>query len=94
MEYLGIKIEKPKVAFFEFTCCEGCQLQISNKEDALIDLLSLVEVVNFREISSDQKDNYDIAFIEGAISRQDQIDKIKKIRKINNTRDNRYASDP
>ncbi len=81
MEYLGIKIEKPKVAFFEFTCCEGCQLQISNKEDTLIDLLSLVEVVNFREISSDQKDNYDIAFIEGAISRQDQIDKIKKIRK-------------
>ncbi|MBU1342172.1 MAG: NADH:ubiquinone oxidoreductase [Proteobacteria bacterium] len=81
MEYLGIKIEKPKVAFFDFTCCEGCQLQITNKEDTLIDLLSLVEIVNFREISSDKNNDYDIAFIEGAISRQDQIDRIKKIRK-------------
>ena len=65
--------EKPKVAFFDFTCCEGCQLQISNKEDTLIDFLSLVEVVNFREISSDDGEHYDIAFIEGSLSRNDQI---------------------
>lgn len=81
MEYLGIKPEKLKAAFFDFTCCEGCQLQITNKEDTLIDFLSLVEVVAFREISSDAGEEYDIAFIEGAISRKDQIDRIKKIRK-------------
>lgn len=80
MEYLGIEIKKPKVAFFDFTCCEGCQLQIANKEDSLIDLLSLVEVANFREISSEKRDDYDIAFIEGAISRQDEVDRVKEIR--------------
>ncbi len=80
MEYLGIEIEKPKVAFFDFTCCEGCQLQIANKEDTLIDFLSLVEVINFREISSDEGDNYDIAFIEGSISRKDQIERLNEIR--------------
>lgn len=55
MEYLGIELKKPKVSFFDFTCCEGCQLQIANKEDTLVDFLSLVEVVNFREISSEKK---------------------------------------
>ena len=80
MEYLGIALKKPKVAFFDFTCCEGCQLQIANKEDTLIDLLSLVEVVNFREISSEKGDDYQIAFIEGAISRQDEVDRVKEIR--------------
>lgn len=80
MKYLGIDIPKPKVAFFDFTCCEGCQLQIANKEDSLIDFLALIEVVEFREISSDKSDDYEIAFIEGAISRQDQVDRLKKIR--------------
>ncbi|MGD2272173.1 MAG: hypothetical protein PVI06_17355 [Desulfobacterales bacterium] len=81
MNYLGIEIRKPKVAFFDFTCCEGCQLQIANKEDSLIDFLSMVEVVNFREISSEKKDDFEIAFIEGAVSRQDEIERLKKIRK-------------
>jgi coenzyme F420-reducing hydrogenase gamma subunit len=80
VEYLGVAIKKPTVAFFDFTCCEGCQLQIANKEETLIDLLSLVEIVNFREISSDKSDDYEIAFIEGAISRQDEVERVKAIR--------------
>jgi coenzyme F420-reducing hydrogenase gamma subunit len=80
LEYLGVEIKKPRVGFFDFTCCEGCQLQIANKEETLIDLLSLVEVVNFREISSEKGDDYQIAFIEGAISRQDEIERVKAIR--------------
>jgi coenzyme F420-reducing hydrogenase gamma subunit len=80
VEYLGIELKKPKVAFFDFTCCEGCQLQIANKEDTLIDFLSLVEVVNFREISSEERDDYKVVFIEGGISREDQINRLKKIR--------------
>ncbi len=78
--YLGIELAKPKVAFFDFTCCEGCQLQIANKEETVVDLLSLVEVVNFREISSEKRDDYDIAFIEGAISRADEIQRLREIR--------------
>ncbi len=80
MNYLGVEINKPNVAFFDFTCCEGCQLQIANKEDTLPDFLNLVNVVNFREISSYQGQDYHIAFIEGSISRQDQVERIKDIR--------------
>ncbi len=80
MQYLGIETAKPKVAFFDFTCCEGCQLQMANKEETLADFLNLVEIVNFREISSSHRQDYDIAFIEGSASRQDQIDRLEKIR--------------
>lgn len=81
MEYLGIDIPRPRVAFFDFTGCEGCQLQIANKEETLLSLLSAVEVVNFREISSEKRDDYDIAFIDGAVSRQDEVERLIKIRK-------------
>jgi len=80
VEYLGIKIQKPKIGVFDFTGCEGCELQLANKEESLLDFLSLVEIVNFREVSSDKSDNYDIALIEGSISRNDEIERIKKIR--------------
>jgi sulfhydrogenase subunit delta len=80
MKYLGVELFKPKVAFFDFTGCEGCQLSIVNKEDSLVDFLSLVEVVNFREAISDRGESYEIAFIEGAISREDEIQRLKKIR--------------
>ena len=37
-------MNKPRVAIFDFTCCEGCQLQIVNLEEDLLNLLSLVPV--------------------------------------------------
>ena len=80
MRYLGIPLEKPKVAFFGFTGCEGCQLQIANKEKTLGDLLSVIDVVNFRLISSDKADDYDVAFVEGSITRDDEVERLKKIR--------------
>jgi sulfhydrogenase subunit delta len=80
MKYLGIEPEKLKIACFDFTCCEGCQLQLANKEDTLVDFLALLDVVNFREISSHRGDDYDIALIEGSITRADEVERLKKIR--------------
>ena len=81
MEYLGIPVKKIKVAFFDFTSCEGCQLQLLNNEEHLPDFLSLIEIVNFREISSRSRDDYEIAFIEGAVSSHEEIERVKEIRK-------------
>lgn len=80
MRYLSIEPIKPKVAVFDFTSCEGCELQLANKEETLVDFLKAVEIVNFREVSSAKSDDYEIAFIEGAISRSDEIERLKKIR--------------
>ena len=81
MKYLGIEPAKPKVAVFDFTGCEGCELQLANKEETVIDFLHAVEIVNFREISSTAADDYDVAFIEGAVSRGDEITRLIEIRK-------------
>ena len=71
---------RPKIAFFDFASCEGCQLAILNCEDALLDLLELVEIVEFREAISDKAPRYDIAFIEGSIHREEDADRLRSIR--------------
>lgn len=80
IKYLGIPLEKPKIAIFGFTGCEGCQLQIANKEETLADLLGVVEIKRFRLISSEGQDDYDIAFVEGSITTDDEARRLKQIR--------------
>ena len=80
MKYLGIPLDRPKVGFFGFTGCEGCQLQIANKEETLGDLLGSIDVMTFRLISSDKDDGYDLAFVEGSITTESEIVRLKKIR--------------
>lgn len=72
---------KPKVAFFDFTSCEGCQLDALNVDaDEVIGLVNAVDIVNFREVKTEREDNYDIAFIEGSITRESEITRLQKIR--------------
>lgn len=72
---------KPKVAFFDFTCCEGCQLAaIDLTPEQLLDLLEVIDIVEFREALSEKSDAYDIAIVEGTITRDSDIPRLKKIR--------------
>ncbi|NTV98329.1 MAG: NADH:ubiquinone oxidoreductase [Chlorobiaceae bacterium] len=80
MNHLGFKIDKVKIGSFDFTCCEGCQLQLANKESTLPAFLGLLDIRNFREISSERHDDYDIALVEGSITRSDEIERLKAIR--------------
>jgi coenzyme F420-reducing hydrogenase gamma subunit len=73
-------MSKPRLAIFDLACCEGCQLQIVNMEDELLSLLSVVDPVEWREALSNQSDTYDVAIIEGSITRQSDEDKVKEIR--------------
>ena len=74
-------MSKPKVAFFDFTSCEGCQLNKLNFENELLDMLKLVDIVEFREAMDDKADEYDIAFIEGSISSPTCVERIHDIRR-------------
>ncbi len=72
---------KPRVAFFDFSSCEGCQLEVINLTGPeVIDLMNAVDIVNFREAMTERQDNYDIAFVEGSITRESEIPRIQKIR--------------
>jgi sulfhydrogenase subunit delta len=72
---------RPKVAFFSFGSCEGCQLQVLSVEETLLDLLGAVEMVNFREAIDERRDDYDLAFVEGSLVRPEDVEEIQQIRR-------------
>ncbi|MCD6468871.1 MAG: NADH:ubiquinone oxidoreductase [Thermoplasmata archaeon] len=73
-------MSKPRVAFFDFASCEGCELQVANLEEEVLDLIEIVDVVSFREVMKEHSDDYEIAFVEGSIMRPMDEERLKKIR--------------
>lgn len=71
---------RPKVAFFDFSSCEGCQLTVVDSLQTYPDLLNAVEIVQFREAMSEKSDDYLVAFIEGSCTRPEDEARLLKIR--------------
>ena len=71
---------KPKVAFFDLTSCEGCQLTVIDSLQTHFGLLDVVEIVQFREALSGGNDDYDIALVEGSIASESDEARLKAIR--------------
>jgi sulfhydrogenase subunit delta len=71
---------KPKIAFFDFSSCEGCQLTIVDALQTHLELLDLVEIVQFREAMSEKGEDYLIAFIEGSCTRESDEARLRAIR--------------
>lgn len=80
MKYLGIEPVRPRVAVFDFTGCEGCELQLANKEETLADFLNGIEIVEFREVTTRSNGRYDVALVEGAVTRRDEVERLRGIR--------------
>ena len=72
-------MSKPKVGIFGFTGCGGCQLEILNLEDQLLDLFGAIEIVHFTEAITEFSDTYEIALVEGSITTEHGVERIKKI---------------
>jgi sulfhydrogenase subunit delta len=73
-------MSKARVAIFDFACCEGCQLQIVNLEEDILNVLDVVQPVEWREAMSEQSEEYDIAIVEGSITRAEDEERVKIIR--------------
>ncbi len=71
---------KPKVAFIEFTSCEGCQLTVVDSLQDHPELLEAVDIVQFREAMTEKGQDYQIAFVEGSCSRPSDEARLKQIR--------------
>ena len=56
--------KKARIAFFDFADCEGCQLQVTYLNEAFLDLLEHVEIVNFRVAAVGKIPNPQIRVIE------------------------------
>jgi coenzyme F420-reducing hydrogenase gamma subunit len=72
---------KPTVAVHKFSSCDGCQLSILNLEDELLELASSIDIAYFLEATRATRPGpYDIAIVEGSITTEHEIEKIKQIR--------------
>ncbi|MBU1179095.1 hypothetical protein KKB69_02050 [Patescibacteria group bacterium] len=77
---------KPKVAIYDFTDCEGCEVEIISLRERFLDLEKQVDIVDWRlgqerkSFDSAQDKYFDIALIEGAPITQDEIDTLKWLR--------------
>ena len=74
-------MEKPKIGVFSLTGCGGDQLMILNLEDVLLELLSRFDIKSFQEASSHHEEaELDIAFVEGSVSTENDLKKLRGIR--------------
>ena len=73
-------MERKRIAIFDFACCEGCQLQIVDLEEELLELADAVELVEWREGMSEHSNRYDIAIVEGSIMRPEDEERLWLIR--------------
>lgn len=71
---------KAKIAFFDFTGCEGCQLTVIDSLQDYPELLAAVEIVQFREAMSTKGEDYHIAFVEGSYSKPEDEERLIQIR--------------
>ncbi len=79
-------MRRPKTAFFDLSCCEGCQLQVVNSGELLLEIVNLVEIVEFREAISETWDGeLEVAFVEGSVTDERAAERLKKIRSRTST---------
>jgi len=71
---------KPRIALFDFAGCEGCQLTVLGMGESLLDVLEHVDVVQWREAMSENGDGFNIAVVEGSITRDSDVPRLKRIR--------------
>jgi sulfhydrogenase subunit delta len=79
-------VSTPRLAVFKFASCDGCQLTLLSLEDELLALAQRMHVAYFLEATSRiEPGPYDIALVEGSITTDHDIERIRQIRE-----DSRY----
>lgn len=72
---------KLRMAVHKFTSCDGCQLAFLNLGEDLLTLSQMVDIVHFAELGPVNLDaRVDVAFVEGSVSTEEELERIQKIR--------------
>ncbi len=73
-------MSKTKIAIFDLTGCDGCEFSLFSLDELLMDFFQDFEIVNWRLLSEKKRADFDVAFIEGAVTTKEQIKLLKQIR--------------
>ncbi|MCB9949934.1 MAG: oxidoreductase [Planctomycetaceae bacterium] len=77
---------KLRLGVFKFASCDGCQLSLLNAEDELLALAEKLEIAHFLEASSIiGAGPFDVSLVEGSISTEADLQRIKDVRRLSKT---------
>ena len=72
----------PRVVVVGLASCFGCQLQITNAEPYLLDVLGQIDLRYWQLASSDpMPEEFDVAVVEGAATTAEAVETLKAVRK-------------
>ena len=73
--------DKPKLAVWKFSSCDGCQLSLLDCEDELLTVADSVQIAYFLEASRAEIDGpYDVSLVEGSITTPHEAERIRRVR--------------
>lgn len=78
-----MKKEKVRVGLFSLSCCEGCGFAVLDLEEKLLQAFEYIEIVESRvllEKTRPRGKELDIAFVEGSVVSNKDLDKLQYIR--------------
>ena len=71
----------PRVVVVGLASCFGCQLQITNAESHLLDVLGQIDLRYWQLASSDpMPEDFDVAVIEGAVTTEESENLVRALR--------------
>ncbi len=74
-------MNRPRLAIWKFSSCDGCQLMLLDLEEELLALAERVGIARFLEASRRVAPGpYDISLVEGAVSTPEQAAQVERIR--------------
>lgn len=74
---------KPRVVVVGLASCFGCQLQITNAEKHLMQVLGQIDLRYWQLVASqDMPDEFDVAIIEGAVTTAESVQTCKRVRSL------------
>lgn len=73
---------KPRIAIFDLTDCEGCELQFLSLKEKLLDFADDYEIANWRLVqpSKNHLPEIDVAIVQGTGITQADVALVKKVR--------------
>ncbi|MFH1403432.1 MAG: hypothetical protein ABIH11_04105 [Candidatus Altiarchaeota archaeon] len=74
-------LPRPRIAIFDLTDCEGCEVEFINLKDELADLMEGVDIVNWRLAAEDASEGpFDAAIVEGTPVTPEEREILREIR--------------
>ncbi|MEW6674821.1 MAG: hypothetical protein AB1348_02175 [Nitrospirota bacterium] len=74
-------MDKSQIGLYSLTSCSGDILEIANIEEDLLTVLKWIKVVDMNVAMPSTGETPDIAFVEGAVTRDEEIEFLKDLRK-------------